>query len=155
MIGIRKLMRTQLHSSATSVTPEALAPMLFHGGKKGLGQVLGSVPLRTSEPLRALRFSSRALGAVGFAVEAWQMSQAVRRSIARQSARPATAQVARTVTRWSSAWAGAKLFGATGALLGVELGPGAVLTSALGATVGGCVGYVTGQWIARRVDQGT
>ena len=66
--------------------------------------------------------------------------------------RPAAAQATRSLTTWGAVWAGAELFGTGGALLGLEMGPGAAVTSGVGALMGGFVGLFASEWLARRID---
>lgn len=40
-----------------------------------------------------------------------------------------------------------------GAVLGIETGPGAILTGALGGIVGGLAGYYGFDWIADHIDE--
>lgn len=139
---------------------QAWGPLLLQMGYKGFGRALSQINTRgfahalTRERLVGLRIGHRALVAAGFVIEAWQMAQAVRRSVAQRSPRPATAQAARSLTTWGAVWAGVELFGTGGAMLGIPLGPAVVATTAIGATVGGCVGFFAGDWVARQIEIG-
>jgi hypothetical protein len=139
----------------------AWGPLLWQLGHKGLGRVLTQLNQRgfmqamsptARQQLRGLRIGHGALVLAGVAVDVWQMAKAVRRSVSMRSALPATAQAARSLTTWGAVWAGAELFGTGGALMGLELGPGVVITTAIGATVGGCVGFFAGDWVAQQVE---
>lgn len=139
---------------------QAWGPLLLQMGYKGFGRALSQINTRsfahalTRERILSLRLGHHALVAAGFVIEAWQMAQAVRRSVAQRSPRPATAQAARSLTTWGAVWAGVELFGTGGAMLGLELGPAVVVTTAIGATVGGCVGFFAGDWVARQIEIG-
>jgi hypothetical protein len=139
----------------------ASIPLLLHLGHKGLGRILAELSGRdfigatsplTRQRLGTLRIGHRALVAVGLFVDAWQLGKAIERSVLAKSARPATAQAARSLTTWGAVWAGVELFGSGGAVLGIELGPGVVVVSAVGAAVGGCVGFFAGDWLARQIE---
>lgn len=144
----------------TSPHFQAWGPLLLQMGYKGFGRALSQINTRgfahalTRERILSLRLGHHALVAAGFVIEAWQMAQAVRRSVAQRSARPATAQAARSLTTWGAVWAGVELFGTGGAMLGIPLGPAVVVTTAIGATVGGCVGFFAGDWVARQIEIG-
>jgi hypothetical protein len=140
---------------------QAWGPLLLQMGQKGLGRALAQmntrgfvqlVPTWTRQRISGLRIGHHAFVAVGFAVEAWQMVRAIRRCIRHRSTRPAAAQAVRSLTTWGAVWSGVELFGAGGALLGLELGPAVVVTTALGATVGGCVGFFAGDWVAQQIE---
>jgi hypothetical protein len=140
---------------------QSLVPLLLHLGHKGLGRAMAQMsecgfvtrlsPL-TSQRLQHLRIGHRALVGAGLLLDTWQMVKAIQRSFATKSTRPAAAQAARSLTTWGAIWAGVELFGTGGALLGIELGPGVVVTTAAGATVGGCVGLFAGDWIAKQIE---
>lgn len=138
----------------------AWGPLLLHMGYKGFGRALsqisshGFVQSVSRHRLAGLRVGHHALVAAGFIIEAWQMARAIHRSVSLRSARPATAQAARSLTTWGAVWAGVELFGTGGALLGIELGPAVVVTTAIGATIGGCVGFFAGDWVARQIETG-
>ena len=77
---------------------------------------------------------------IGFALTAYNLEQAGERSFEQESVKPLTAEAIRQAGGWAAAWAGIKLGGMGGAALGIETGPGAILTGALGALVGGTAG---------------
>ena len=89
---------------------------------------------------------------LGVASDAWQMKQAIDRSLAAGTFRPAAAQVTRSLTTWGSVWAGAELLGIGGAIVGIETGPGVVVTSGLGAIIGGFLGLFASNWLARKIE---
>jgi outer membrane lipoprotein SlyB len=105
----------------------------------------------TGEIQRA-RASGGLLFALGVATDAWQMKKAINRSFETGTVRPAAAQATRSLTTWGAVWAGAELLGLGGALLGIETGPGVVVTSSVGAIVGGCIGLFASDWLARKID---
>ncbi len=107
---------------------------------------------RVTSGLRGARAPGHFLFALGVAADAHQMSKAIGRSVKSGTVRPAAAQATRSLTTWGAVWAGAELFGTGGALLGLETGPGAVVTSGVGALMGGFVGLFASEWLARRID---
>jgi hypothetical protein len=90
---------------------------------------------------------------VGFVMTAVDVGTAVQKSTNQQSVKPIAAESIRQVGGWSMAWAGMKLGGLAGAALGIETGPGAVATAAIGAVAGGVAGYMGFDWIADHIDQ--
>jgi hypothetical protein len=107
---------------------------------------------RVKGELRSLRAPGHLMFALGIISDARQITGAIGRSIRSRTLRPAAAQATRSLTNWSAVWAGAELFGTGGALLGMATGPGAVVTSGVGALLGGYVGLVASEWIARRIE---
>ena len=98
------------------------------------------------------RGSSGLLFALGVASDAWQMKKAIGRSVATRTLRPAAAQATRSLTTWGAVWAGAELLGIGGALAGIETGPGVVVTSGVGAIVGGFLGLFASNWLAQKIE---
>jgi len=108
--------------------------------------------VKATSELRGMRATGQLLFALGIVTDARRMGKAIGKSVRARNMRPAAAQATRSLTNWSAVWAGAELFGTGGALLGVATGPGAVVTSGVGALVGGYVGLYASEWIARRID---
>lgn len=98
------------------------------------------------------RASGGVVFALGVASDAWQMKKAIDRSVEGRSLRPAAAQATRSLTTWGAVWAGAELLGLGGALAGIETGPGIVVTSGIGAIVGGFIGLFASNWLARKIE---
>lgn len=90
----------------------------------------------------------RGFSAVGFAVTAYEIGSATKKSIDERSFRPIGAETIRQTGGWASAAAGAKLGFATGAAVGIETGPGAIITGAVGAIVVGALGYFGADCVA-------
>ena len=89
---------------------------------------------------------------IGFVISAVSLEQAAHRSFDQHSVRPLAAETVRQVGGWASAWAGMKLGALGGAALGIETGPGAVLTAAGGGVIGGLAGYFGFGWIADHME---
>ncbi len=107
---------------------------------------------RFTGEFRTLRVPGQLLFALGLISDARQIGEAIGRSFKSRTLRPAAAQATRSFTSWSAVWAGAELFGTGGALLGIATGPGAAVTSGVGALIGGYVGLVASDWVARRIE---
>ncbi len=90
---------------------------------------------------------------VGFAMTAVNMAHATEQSIDQGSAKPIVAETVRQVGGWATAWACMKLGAAGGALVGIETGPGALVTGAIGGIVGGVAGYFGFDWIADHISE--
>ena len=83
----------------------------------------------------------RALTVVGVIFTVKDVAEATQRSINQQSYKPLAAESIRQVGGWGGAIAGAKAGFAVGALFGIETGPGAVITGAIGAVIVGGAAY--------------
>jgi hypothetical protein len=94
----------------------------------------------------------RVLTVVGVVVTLADVAQAVERSRHQNSFRPLEAEVVRQVGGWGAALGGAKIGAAVGAAFGIETGPGAILSGALGAIVFGAAGYFGADWVADHIS---
>ncbi|HEX8201389.1 MAG TPA: hypothetical protein VF590_12950, partial [Isosphaeraceae bacterium] len=74
-------------------------------------------------------------------------------SYEQRTVKPIAAESIRQVGGWASALAGMKLGAAAGALVGIETGPGAVVTAAAGGLLGGVGGYFGFDWIADHIHE--
>jgi hypothetical protein len=81
------------------------------------------------------------------------VAHATEKSVRTGPAKPITAEAVRQVGGWASAWVGMKLGAAGGALVGIESGPGALVTGAVGGIAGGVAGYFGFDWIADHIDE--
>ncbi|MDO3616619.1 LysM domain-containing protein [Ralstonia pseudosolanacearum] len=116
--------------------------------------VRGAVPANAVKGAASMALTRGLQGVqvIGFAMTAVDLSRATQKSIVRHSAKPIVAESVRQAGGWATAWAGMKLGAAGGAALGFETGPGAVVTGAIGAVVGGTAGYFGFDWIADHID---
>jgi hypothetical protein len=94
----------------------------------------------------------RVVGAAGIVLSAYDVTRATKKSIEQKSAKPITAETIRQIGGWGAGWAGAKAGCAAGALIGIETGPGAVLTCGAGAILVGAAGYFGADWVADHID---
>lgn len=90
---------------------------------------------------------------IGFTMSAVNLAHATDKSVRMGSAKPIGAEAVRQVGGWAMAWAGVKLGAAGGAMLGIESGPGAIATGAIGSVVGGVAGYFGFDWVADHIDE--
>lgn len=90
----------------------------------------------------------RAVTAFGLVVTAYDVTNAAGESIEQRSFRPITAEGVRQVGGWGAAVAGVKFGFVAGAALGIETGPGAILTGAIGSMIFGIGGYIGADRIA-------
>jgi hypothetical protein len=88
----------------------------------------------------------------GFAVTAAELGLAAQKSVRVGSVKPIAAESMRQVGSWTAGWAGMKLGAVAGAAFGIETGPGAVLSAAVGSLVFGAAGYVGFDWAADMID---
>ena len=89
----------------------------------------------------------------GVLITAYDMKLAADKSQRTHSVRPLAAETVRQAGGWAAAWAGMKLGALGGAAVGIETGPGAVLTGAAGGVIGGIAGYYGFDWIADHIDE--
>jgi len=83
----------------------------------------------------------RALTVVGVIFTIKDVADATQRSINQKSYKPLAAESIRQVGGWGGAIAGGKAGFAIGALFGIETGPGALVTGAIGAVIVGGAAY--------------
>lgn len=115
----------------------------------------GAVPAAAVKGVGAMS-ATRALQGVeiiGFVMSAVSLEHATERSFDQHSVRPLAAETVRQAGGWAAAWAGMKLGALGGAAVGIESGPGAVVTAAAGGIVGGVIGYFGFGWIADHIEK--
>ncbi|HEY2617044.1 MAG TPA: LysM domain-containing protein [Acetobacteraceae bacterium] len=86
---------------------------------------------------RALQF----VEGVGIVLTVYDLGVATRESVDIGSWKPLAVETTHQVGGWAGAWAGMQVFGSIGLALGIETGPGALAFGAVGAFVGGFVGF--------------
>lgn len=97
--------------------------------------------------------AGRVVQVFGIGFTAYDLSKASKKSLETGSMKPISAEVVRQAGGWGSAVAGMKIGAATGAALGVETGPGALLTGLVGGIVFGAAGYYGADWVADFIDE--
>ena len=89
---------------------------------------------------------------IGFVISAINLEHAAEHSFDQHSVRPLAAATVLQAGGWATAWAGMRLGALGGAALGIEAGPGAVLTAAVGGIAGGLAGYFGFGWVADHIE---
>ncbi len=131
----------------------------------GEGHGVGSIPSRavsgvrsTTAELRALRATQglRVAGGVLMVYGAYESVDRIASASASERPRVATQEVGGWAGGFAGAWAVGQLFAVGGAALGIETGPGAVVTGLIGGIVGGIVGGIGGamgaDWVYARIN---
>jgi hypothetical protein len=116
--------------------------------------VRGAVPasaIKGAGAIATLRVV-QGLQIVGFAITAYDLANATEKSIEHHSVKPIAAETLRQAGGWGMAWAGAKVGAGIGAFFGIESGPGAIVTGAVGAIGFGAAGYFGADWVADHID---
>lgn len=117
------------------------------------------VPPRAIFTTNSLKTAKIAVGAgrvvqvLGIVLTAYDLEQASEKSFRAKSVKPISAEVLRQAGGWGAAVAGFKLGGVAGAALGIETGPGAVLTGLAGGIIFGAAGYFGADWVADHIDK--
>lgn len=92
--------------------------------------------------------AGRVVQVFGIAFTAYDLGIATDESIKIGNVKPISAEVIRQAGGWGGAVAGMKFGASTGALIGIETGPGAIITGAIGGVIGGAVGYFSADFLA-------
>ncbi|OEE64818.1 hypothetical protein A1OO_21755 [Enterovibrio norvegicus FF-33] len=90
----------------------------------------------------------RTVQVFGFALTAYDLTVATQESIKTGSMKPISAETIRQVGGWGSAVAGMKIGAVAGAAVGIETGPGAIVTGLVGGIIFGAAGYFGADWVA-------
>ncbi|WP_286159236.1 hypothetical protein [Janthinobacterium sp. HH01] len=90
---------------------------------------------------------------VGIVLTAYDLEQASEKSFKAKSVKPISAEVIRQAGGWGGAVAGFKLGGLAGAALGIETGPGAIITGLIGGIIVGGASYFGADWVADHIDK--
>jgi hypothetical protein len=96
---------------------------------------------------------ARVVQVFAIVLTAYDLEQATEKSIQVRSAKPITAEVIRQAGGWGGAIAGFKIGAAGGALIGIETGPGAIITGLIGGIFFGAAGYYGADWVADHIDE--
>lgn len=91
--------------------------------------------------------AARVLQITAIAFTAYDISIAANQSYKTKSMVPITREVVKQAGGWGGAWIGFKIGAAAGALFGIETGPGALITGAVGGIIFGVGGYWGAEWI--------
>lgn len=95
----------------------------------------------------------RVVRITGVVLTVYDLANATNKSFEQKSSNPLVAESIRQVGGWGAGWLGFKAGCAAGALVGIETGPGAVVTCAIGAIGFGYAGYKGADWLADYIDE--
>lgn len=90
----------------------------------------------------------RAVQLFGIVFTAYDLSVATEQSIKTKSMAPIGAEVIRQSGGWGAGVMGLQIGSMVGASLGIETGPGAIITEAIGGIIFGAAGYFGADWVA-------
>lgn len=121
------------------VQPHPSVPAAGVFSKRGLAVSLGIVKY------------ARVVQVVGLAFTAYDLTVATGESFKTKSVRPIEKEVVRQIGGWGAAVAGARIGVAAGALVGIETGPGMVITGFIGGIAFGAIGYMGGSIAANHI----
>ena len=88
---------------------------------------------------------------VGVVMTFYDLGSAGVQSYQQKSIVPLAKESVRQAGGWGAAWAGAEIGGLTGAAFGIETGPGAIITGAIGGFIGGVAGFMGADWVVSRM----
>ncbi|MCU7619282.1 hypothetical protein NZ698_19045 [Chryseobacterium sp. PBS4-4] len=117
--------------------------------------VKGNIPANAIKSTSAMKITKglRVLNVIGIVITAYELEQAIEKSVQQNSVKPIAAETIRQVGGWGGAIAGAKIGAIGGAAIGIETGPGAIITGAVGALIFGTAGYFGADWVADQIDE--
>ncbi len=90
---------------------------------------------------------------VGIVLTIYDLDQAEVRSVQAHSMRPFAAEAICQSGGWGRALVGMRLGAAGGAMIGIETGPGALATGAIGGFIGGVIGFFGAGMVASVIDR--
>lgn len=113
----------------------------------------GFIPAAAVKGASAMKLTRvlRVVEGVGLILSAYDLARAGHHSYQTKSVVPLAEEAIRQSGGWGGAWAGAQIGGAGGAALGIETGPGALLTGAAGALIFGTAGFFGADWATKRI----
>ncbi|MGI4829810.1 MAG: hypothetical protein ACRYFU_16690 [Janthinobacterium lividum] len=113
----------------------------------------GFVPPAAIKGASAMKLTRafRVVEGVGLILSAYDLAKAGHESYQTKSVVPLAEETIRQSGGWAGAWAGAEIGGAGGAVLGIETGPGALVSGAVGALIFGTAGFFGADWATKRI----
>lgn len=139
---------TKRINTITNYVKEIDKEVLINGKKVPASAIFNPASLKSSMTIIK---SARVIQVVGIVLTAYDLEQATAKSFETKSVKPITAEVIRQAGGWGAAAAGFKIGGVVGAGLGVETGPGLVVTGLVGGIVFGAAGYFGADWVADHI----
>ena len=94
---------------------------------------------------------ARVVQVVGIGFTAYDVGVAADQSFKTKSIRPIEKELVRQIGGWGGAIAGMKMGATAGALVGMETGPGTIITGLIGGIVFGAIGYFGGSAVADQI----
>jgi RHS repeat-associated protein len=121
------------------------------------GEILleGKVPASAVETptMSKMKCCAKGLAVFSLAFITRDVSKAAGESVGGNTAAPLTAEAIRQAGGFAGMAGGAKVGGAFGTAIGIESGPGALITGAIGAIIGGGLGYFGADCVADRIHK--
>lgn len=114
--------------------------------------LVGHVPASAIKSAGAMGLTKglRVVEGVGIVLSVYDLGRAGQESYQKKSIVPIARETVRQSGGWAGAWAGAEIGGAGGALVGIESGPGAIVTGAVGALIFGTAGFFGADWAVKK-----
>jgi len=134
----------------TSYVRDIDKEILVHGERIPAKAVFNPKSLGTTSKIIA---TARVVQVIGVVLTAYDLEQASEKSYQAKSVKPISAEVIRQAGGWGGAIAGFKVGGAAGAAVGIETGPGAIITGLVGGIIFGSAGYFGADWVADHIDK--
>lgn len=122
--------------------------VLVQGKRVPASAVFTPSSLKTAQTIAR---TARVVQVLGIAFTAYDLTMASQESIRIGNAKPIRAEVIRQAGGWGAALAGFKVGGIAGAALGIETGPGALISGLIGGIVVGGAGYFGADWVADHI----
>ncbi|MNZ54292.1 hypothetical protein D3C78_721900 [compost metagenome] len=122
--------------------------VLVQGKKVPAGAIFTPNSLKTTQTVVR---TARVVQVLGIALTAYDLTTATQESIRVGNAKPISAEVVRQAGGWGSVWAGFKVGGLAGAALGVETGPGLIISGLVGGIIFGAAGFFGTDWVADHI----
>jgi len=124
--------------------------VLVHGEKVPAKAIFNPSSLKVAKVAVG---AGRVVQVLGIVLTAYDLEQATEKSFRAKSVKPISAEVIRQAGGWGGAVAGFKIGGVAGAALGIETGPGAIITGLVGGIIFGTAGYFGADWVADHIDK--
>jgi hypothetical protein len=141
-----------IHKAHINSAEQIMRDYKVHGDKARVQKELSDLS-KAYGKARITGQAFRVVGVVGVVLTVNDLAKAGVKSIEKGSVKPIVAEGIRQAGGWGAGWLGMRMGCAGGAALGVETGPGAILTCGIGAIFGGIGGYYGADWIADFIDK--
>lgn len=98
------------------------------------------------ETVKKIAIAARVLQVTAIAITAYDLTVATDKSFKAKSIVPISRELIKQAGGWGGAWARFKIGALAGGAIGIETGPGAVISGAVGGIVFGVAGYWGADW---------